>query len=44
MNKRARERDLERNVVIVGFNLGDLLGHFIRVFRLEKMYANAIIE
>lgn len=43
MYKKELLRDLERNVVILGINLADL-GHFIRVFRLEKMDANAIIE
>jgi len=39
--ERATERYLEREVVVLGINLGDL-GHAFRVFRLQQMYANAV--
>lgn len=39
--ERATERYLEREVVVLGIDLGDL-GHAFRVFRLQQMYANAV--
>lgn len=43
IKEKARKRDLERNVVIFGVNMIDL-GQLLRVFSLENMNANAIVE